>query len=152
MPPIPIEQRVTSIIFSLILLFIIVQLIRRHKLREEYALIWLAAGVIILVLSVFHKLVGLMASLFNVTYAPTLILVLGLLFALVIILSQSVVLSSQANRIRDLAQEVSLLKWRMNQLEEDGSPTDPLPAPEGNGNGKPESEQIGAAPANGAQS
>jgi hypothetical protein len=32
--PIPIEQRVTSIIFSLMLLFVIVQLIRRRKLHS----------------------------------------------------------------------------------------------------------------------
>ena len=143
--PIPIEQRVTSIIFSLMLLFVIVQLIRRRKLREEYALIWLAAGIIILLLSVFHNIVGAMASLFAVTYAPTLILVLGQLFVLAVILSQSVVLSSQADRIRDLAQELSLLKWRLHQLEGERSPGDKSALTVGNGNSEPRPEKVAPA-------
>jgi hypothetical protein len=115
---IPIEQRVTAIAFSVTLVVVIVQLIRKQKLREQYALAWLGAGLGILLLSVFGDLVGLLARLFAVSYAPTLALVLGLLFALVVLLSQSVVISGQADCIRDLAQSVTLLEWRLRQLEE----------------------------------
>lgn len=78
---------------------------------------WLAAGAAILVLSLFGGLVNLMASLVSVTYPPTLAIVVGLLFALVIILSQSVTISGQANRLRDLAQTVALLERRLQELE-----------------------------------
>ena len=96
----------------------IVQLIRRHRLREEYALVWLIAGVAILVLSIFGGLVRLLASLVEVSYPPTLVLVVGLLFALLILLSQSVTISGQANHIRDLAQTVALLERRLRQVEQ----------------------------------
>ena len=96
---------------------VIVQLIRRHKLREEYALVWLMAGAAILVLSVFGGLVRLLASLVEVSYPPTLVLVVGLLFALLILLSQSVTISGQANRLRDLAQTVALIERRLRQME-----------------------------------
>ena len=97
---------------------VIIQLIRRHRLREEYALVWLMAGAAILVLSVFGGLVRLLASLVDVSYPPTLVLVVGLLFALVILLSQSVTISGQANRLRDLAQTVALLERRLRQVEQ----------------------------------
>lgn len=100
---------------------VIVHLIRRHRLREEYALVWLMAGAAILVLSVFGGLVRLLASLVDVSYPPTLVLVVGLLFALVIILSQSVTISSHANRVRDLAQTVALLERRLRQVEQAGA-------------------------------
>ena len=114
---IPIAQRVTAVIFSLILVLVIVQLIRKQKLREEYALAWLGASLMILLLSVFGGLVKIFAAFFAVSYAPTLALVLGLLFVLVVLLSQSVVLSAQADYIRDLAQQATLLEWRVRQLE-----------------------------------
>lgn len=114
---IPIVQRVTALIFSLVLVLVIVQLIRKQKLREEYALAWLGAGLGILILSVFGGLIRFLAAMFAVSYAPTLALVLGLLFALVVLLSQSVALSSQADCIRDLAQHITLLEWRLRQLE-----------------------------------
>jgi hypothetical protein len=114
---IPIEQQIIAILFSLILLLATVQLIRKHKLREEYALIWLAASIAVFVLTVFDKLVNFLAAIFAVSYPPTLILVLGVLFCLVLLLSQTVTLSKQADRIRDLAQSLGILEHRLRQLE-----------------------------------
>lgn len=123
---IPLAQRVIAIIFSLALVLVTVQLIRKHRLREEYALVWFAASIVILLLSIFGELVSDLAALFSVSYSPTLVLVMGLLFALVVLLSQSVIISTQANQLRDLAQQMALLEWRLHQLESDepaGSPT-----------------------------
>ena len=102
--------------FSLLLLGVIVQLIRRRRLREEYALIWLIAGLTVVLLTVFGGLVNTLASALSVSYPPTLILVSGLLFAMVILLSQSVAISTQADRLRDLAQAVALLDQRLQQV------------------------------------
>lgn len=94
------------------------QLIRRHRLREEYALLWLIATVAIVILSVFGGIVDALADLFNITYSPTLPLVVGLLFALAVLLSLSVALSSQADHNRDLAQHVAILEHRLRELED----------------------------------
>ena len=102
---------------SLILLLVTVQLIRKRKLREEYALLWLLASFAILILSVFGGIVESMARLFNIAYTPTLPLVAGILFALAVLLSLSVALSNQADQNRDLAQEMALLEFRLRQLE-----------------------------------
>jgi len=93
------------------------QLIRKHKLREEYALVWFAASMAIFIFSVFDGLIRTIAAQFDVTYAPTLILVIGLLFCIVMLLAQTVMLSTQANRIRDLAQFVAMLDSRLDQTE-----------------------------------
>jgi predicted AlkP superfamily phosphohydrolase/phosphomutase len=114
---IPVEQQILGIVFSLILLIGTIQLVRKHKLREEYALVWLAASFTIFVLTIFDPLVGFLASVFVVTYPPTLILVFGLLFCLLVMLSQSVMLSEQADRIRDLAQNLGIMEWRLHQIE-----------------------------------
>ena len=95
-----------------------VQLTRKHKLREEYALLWLIASASIVVLSVFSGVVGFLASFFGISYTPTLPLVFGLLFALAVLLSQSVVLSNQSNQNRDLAQSLALMEFRLRELEE----------------------------------
>lgn len=115
---VPVEQRIIAIVFSLAFLLLTVQLIRKHKLREAYALGWLISAVLILLLSVFGRIVDVVADWFSVTYTPTLILVIGLLAALVTLLLQTVVLSNQANQIRDLAQYSAILEWRLRQLEE----------------------------------
>lgn len=98
-----------------------IQLIRKHKLREEYALLWLLATVAILILSIFGNIVGSLAKFFNIAYSPTLPLVAGLIFALAVLLSLSVALSNQANQNRDLAQEMALMDFRLRELEGEGS-------------------------------
>ena len=115
--PILFEQKVVAVLFSLILLLVTFQLIRKHKLREEYALIWFAASLAIFLLSIFDRIVALLATLFAVKYAPTLILVFGILFCVVLLLAQTVMLSIQANRIRDLAQTLGIMEWRLRELE-----------------------------------
>ena len=114
---IPIEQQVIGLLFGLSLLLITIQLIRKHRLREEYSLVWLGASLAIFILIVVDPLVGILARLFAVTYAPTLILVFGILFCVVLLLSQTVTISFQANRIRDLAQSVGILEWRLRHVE-----------------------------------
>jgi len=130
MVAIPIIQRIVAILVSLILLLVTIQLIRKHKLREEYALLWLIASISILILSLFGSIVGALANFFNIAYSPTLPLVAGLLFALAVLLSQSVALSNQANQNRDLAQEMALLEFRLRQLERQESEYEsPAPNP-----------------------
>lgn len=114
---IPVEQRIIAVTFSLILVAVILQLIRKHKLREEYAIVWFAVSLAILVFSLFDRTLNYLAALVAVVYAPTLILVFGILFCVVLLLAQTVMLSTQANRLRDLAQSVGLLEWRLRQLE-----------------------------------
>jgi hypothetical protein len=104
-------------VVSLLLLLVTIHLIRKHKLREEYALLWLIATVAILVLSLFGGIVDRLADFFNVSYSPTLPLVAGLFFALAVLLTQSVALSLQANQNRDLAQQMALLEFRLKELE-----------------------------------
>lgn len=94
-----------------------VHLIRKRKLREQYALLWLIATIAILILSTFGGIVSALADLFNVSYSPTLPLVAGLLFALAVLLTQSVALSNQADKSRDLAQKMALLEYRLQSLE-----------------------------------
>jgi len=139
--PIPIEQRITAVIFSLVLLLVIIQLIRKHRLREEYSLVWLAASLGILFFSIFGGFATLLARLFAVSYPPTLFLVGGILFALVVLLSQSVVLSTQSNRVRDLTQHLALLEWKLHQLEKDHQPGDPETSDTSN-NGQPITHQA----------
>ncbi len=92
-------------------------LIRKRKLREQYALLWLIATVAILILSTFGGIVGALADFFNISYSPTLPLVAGLLFSLAVLLTQSVVLSNQADQGRDMAQQLALMEFRLKELE-----------------------------------
>jgi hypothetical protein len=83
----------------------------------------------IFLLSIFDIIVNRLAAFFSISYAPTLILVFGVLFCVVLLLVQTVQLSIQANHIRDLAQTIGLLEWRLHELEDQSWSNETGPRP-----------------------
>lgn len=98
--------RAVCIVGSLILTAVVLQLIRKRKLREEYGLLWIVSSI-----AVF------LAGCFIYSLNATLVTLIGLLLAVLLVLSQSVKLSAHQDCIRDLAQYTALLEWRIQQLE-----------------------------------
>ncbi|WP_442602943.1 DUF2304 domain-containing protein [Paenibacillus sp. KN14-4R] len=108
-----------SITFCLLFLIIVIELIRRKKLEERYSILWFIVGIIMLVLSLFPKLLERIARMLHVVYAPSLLFFLGYIFALIIILHLTTVISRMHRKMTRLIQEVALLK---NKRDEGDNP------------------------------
>lgn len=110
---------ISTIAFSLFFILTVIELVRRGKLREQYSLLWLGFGLILLILSASKRLLGILANWFGVYYAPSLLFLFGLLFAFALILHITVVISRQADRVIRLTQELAITQHRLAQLEEE---------------------------------
>lgn len=108
---------VVSVAGSLFLLLLVMELVRRRQLREQYALAWLISGVILFVLSFSRTLLALVAQALGIFYPPSALFLIGFFLFLLVLLHFSVIISRQANEIKDLVQEVALLQWRVGQCE-----------------------------------
>lgn len=98
-----------SILGSFLLLVFIIYLIRKEKLREGYAIIWLAVVFLLLIFSGFTNLLYKFADLLGIYYVPAalfLVLVVGLIL---LSIHYSVIITAQEKRIKELAQEISLM-------------------------------------------
>jgi len=102
--------QVLAIVFSVSIFIGVIDLIRRRKLKEQYALLWLASAAILLVLSSWRGLLHKISYLAGVEYPPALLFLLAFLFLLVIVLHYSVVISELSEKNKRLAQEIGLLK------------------------------------------
>jgi hypothetical protein len=103
-------------LMSLSLLICTFELIRRGKLQERYAILWLFTGVVILAISIFPRLVDLM-SIFTGMHYLTSIFAITFLFLLLIVLHFSTVISQLSQKNKDLAQEYALSSLKIKQLE-----------------------------------
>ncbi|MBM3266551.1 MAG: DUF2304 domain-containing protein [Candidatus Sericytochromatia bacterium] len=112
-----------GIVGSLALLLLIFELLRKRKLREEYALLWLAGGAACLALAVFRDGMKWFAQALGIYYPPAAILLVLLAGAYLMLLHFSLVFSQQAERTKRLTQEVGLLKLEVERLRVAG-PTD----------------------------
>ena len=66
----PLEQKITAIIIAVSIFFLIIELVRRRKLREEYSWLWLLTGTILLVLTLEYQLLVWITGLIGAA-APT---------------------------------------------------------------------------------
>ena len=97
-----------AIAASIVLIVAIIELIRRGRLREEYALVWLGAAVVFLVLSIWRELFDALARFLGIAYAPALLILVILFFGFVYLLHFSIVISRLTSENKKLAQELAI--------------------------------------------
>jgi hypothetical protein len=114
----PIRNRMVALIVSVGMLLLIIELVRRRKLREEYSWLWLLTVSTILLLTVWFDLLKWITSLIGAMIPSSTIFMLAFLFLIFISLHFSVVISKLTNRNIELAQRYALLELELNRLKE----------------------------------
>ena len=108
-------------IFSIVVMAgvfgVIFELVRRRRLMERYALLWLFSSAILLALAVWRDLLEMFASLVGIAYAPSALFAVALGFGLVLLLHFSLVVSRLADQSKLLAQRVGILQQQVNELQ-----------------------------------
>ncbi|UCC44842.1 MAG: DUF2304 domain-containing protein [Candidatus Zixiibacteriota bacterium] len=110
--------QILAITASVFFILLVLSLIRKRKLREEYALIWFVGGALLILFALWRNLLDMLADLVGVFYAPTILLLVGLFVGAISLLHFSVVISRHSDENKSLAQELALLKERLRQLED----------------------------------
>jgi hypothetical protein len=93
------------------------ELVRRRRLMERYALLWLLSAVTLLVLSVWRDLLEVFASAVGVAYAPSALFLVALGFGLLLLLHFSLVISRLTDQTKVLAQRVGMLQQEVDELQ-----------------------------------
>src|SRR2546423_328353 len=100
------------------LLIGILELVRRRRLLERYALLWLVSAAALLALAAWKGLLEKVARAIGIFYPPSALFVIAFAFILVLLLHFSVAVSRLAEQSKVLAQRLALLEARSRELEE----------------------------------
>jgi hypothetical protein len=126
----PVRVTIFGVIASLLLILVVLELVRGRRLKERYALLWLATGVVLLVLSAWRGGLNTIAGWLGVTgYPPAVLFAVATLFIFLVLLHYSTVISKLTDENVELAQRVALLEDRVGRLrsterERQSSPAD----------------------------
>ncbi len=96
----------------------IVILVRRRHLKAKYSLLWLSLGAVMVVIAAVPGLLDWTAERLGIWYQPTLLILLGLALLLLIVVHFSYELTRSENRTRELAEQLTLLRLRVTELEQ----------------------------------
>lgn len=104
-----------GIVFYFVLIF---HFLRKKELALKYTLLWLAAGLIMLVFDLFPMLLTFMVHLFGIELPVNGIFAICIFFLIILLMSITSIVSRQTERIRTLTQYTATLEKRIRQLEE----------------------------------
>ena len=118
----PIRQKIFFFTIAVMLLMVILELVRRRRLRVEYSWLWLASGVTILLLILRYDLLVWLTDLVGAVIPTSTLFFFCILYLALLSLNYSVRLSSLTRQVKELAQEVALLRADQQEAADLGAP------------------------------
>jgi hypothetical protein len=109
-----------TIVVAAALLIGVLELVRRRRLLERYALVWLFSSIVLLALAVWRGALDRIAEQIGVAYPPNALFIVAFGFVLWMLLHFSVAVSRLSDQSKVLAQRLALLEERMRRQETDG--------------------------------
>jgi len=106
----PLRQKMVAIMIAISIFIIIIELVRKRKLREEYSWLWLFTGVALVILTVRYDLLVNLTHLLGAVLPTSTLFFCGLIFLMLVCIQFSIKISTLTNQVKDLVQEVTLLK------------------------------------------
>jgi glucan phosphoethanolaminetransferase (alkaline phosphatase superfamily) len=122
-----IRVKIVALVISIGMMLLIIELVRRRKLREEYSWLWLLTGSVIIVLMMWFGLLKWTTHLIGAIKPSSAIFFLAFLFLFIISLHFSVVISKLTDRNKELAQKYALLELELRELKERYLPSSGVP-------------------------
>lgn len=113
--------QLVSIVASVGVFALVFELVRRRRLMERYALLWMLAATSLLVMSIWSDLLNQLADALGVQYGPSVLFAVVLGFGFMLMIHFSLVLSRLSDQNKVLAQQLALLQSEHERSTEDGT-------------------------------
>jgi hypothetical protein len=137
------KLQVFAIAASSVLFLIIFELLRRRRLIERYALLWLGSSIVLVVLAAWTNLLEIISRALGIAYPPNALFAFAFGFVLLLLLHFSIAISRLSNETKVLAQDVARLDGEVRELrvalaaEEEGVAPELVSRSEGSGTALP---------------
>lgn len=98
-------------------------LVRVRRLELKYALVWFLVGVLVILFAANKDWLQGMSRLLGIELPINMLFFMGFLFVLMIIFTQTIVISNLTRRVKRLTQEVGILNKRIDDMIAAGTPS-----------------------------
>jgi hypothetical protein len=116
---VPTRQIVFFLALTVVLLAVILELVRRRTLRVEYSWLWIASCVTAIVLILRYDLLLRLTEFVGAVVPTSTLFFLCILYLALLSLHYSIRISRMTHQIKDLAQELALVKAELTQQDAD---------------------------------
>jgi hypothetical protein len=115
-------QRGVAIAVTLALLLLVFELVRRKRLSERYAILWLLAATTLFVLAAWKGLLTSLSHDVGISYPPSALFAVAIGLIAMILLHFSLAVSRLSDQNKILAQRLALLQQRVEEAPQHPPP------------------------------
>jgi hypothetical protein len=109
------HQKIFALIVGVSIFIVILEMVRRRRLEEEYSFLWLIVGLGIVILVLWEGLLERLTNLIGATAQTTTIFIFGFVILILINLHFSIKITKLSRQVKEIAQQVAILK--INDVE-----------------------------------
>jgi hypothetical protein len=123
--------RIAAVIVTAVMLGVVLELVRRRRLVERYALLWMTVALVLLVLAIWNQLLGVASNAIGIEVPANALFLAAFAVAFLLLLHFSVITTRLSEETKILAQEVARLDAEARAARaaavngEPGTPTTP---------------------------
>jgi len=112
----PIQQKLFALFVSVLVFMIIVDMVRKRRLREEYSVLWLATSVIMFILILRYEWLVSLTFLIGATTTTTTLFLFTLIFLILLSVQFCIKISRLTDQVKNLSQENAIMKLEIETL------------------------------------
>ncbi len=102
------NPQVLAIVLSVVMLVVVLVLLRFYFLPEKYAVLWLLAAVIAIVLSVFPGILNAISNFFGISQPVNLLFFAAFFVVLLLLMQLSLELARTRDELRRVVQRIAI--------------------------------------------
>lgn len=116
----PLQQQLFALLVSVMVFIIVVDMVRRRKLREEYSVLWLVTSVVMFVLVFRYEWLVTLTTMIGAGLPTTTLFLFSIIFLMLLSVQFCIKISKLTDQVKNLSQENALMKSEIDTLAQKG--------------------------------
>jgi len=114
----PLQQQIFALIVSAMVFVIVIDMVRKRRLREEYSVLWLLTSVLMFVLIFRYEWLVSLTDLIGAGLPTTTLFLSSIIFLMLLSVQFCIKISQLTEQVKILSQENALMKRELESLSE----------------------------------
>ena len=112
----PLQQQIFSLFVSVLVFVVVIDMVRKRRLREEYSVLWLATSVIMFVLVLRYEWLVSLTTFIGAGLPTTTLFLFAIIFLMLLSVQFCIKISRLTDQVKNLSQENALMKVEIENL------------------------------------
>ena len=117
----PIQQQIFSLFISVIVFVIVIDMVRKRRLKEEYSVLWLATSAIMFILVLRYKWLVALTAFIGAGLPTTTLFLCAIIFLMLLSVQFCIKISKLTDQMKNLSQENALMKLEIETLSQNAT-------------------------------